>query len=38
MRTEMDYLVVEDMLLSKADQPEFDWARDESWKDEFELD
>jgi len=38
MRTEMDYLVVEDMLLSKADQRELHWARDESWKEEFELD
>ena len=36
MRTEMDYLVLENMLLYKGDQP----ARtgDESWKDEFELD
>jgi len=38
MRTEMDYLVVEDILLSKGDQPSFDWARDDSWKQEFELD
>jgi carbamoyltransferase len=36
MRTEMDYLVVEDYLLSKADQPE--WKKDDSWQDEFELD
>jgi len=36
MRTEMDYLVIENFLLSKFDQP----ARedDESWKTEFELD
>ena len=36
MRTEMDYLVVEDYLLSKKKQPE--WQRDDSWKGEFELD
>lgn len=36
MRTEMDYLVIENLLLCKADQPE--WEKDESWKDEFELD
>ena len=36
MRTEMDYLVMENILLAKKDQP----ARedDESWKQEFELD
>jgi len=36
MRTEMDYLVMEDILLSKTDQP----ARedDRSWMTEFELD
>ena len=36
MRTEMDYLVVENMLLGKEDQPHWEW--DDSWKDEFELD
>ena len=36
MRTEMDYLVVEDFLLAKTDQPKVE--ADESWKDEFELD
>ncbi|MBI2605558.1 MAG: carbamoyltransferase [Deltaproteobacteria bacterium] len=36
MRTEMDYLVVENCLLAKKDQPEC--AKDESWKKEFELD
>lgn len=36
MRTEMDYLVMENLLLSKKDQPE--WEKDDSWKDEFELD
>ena len=36
MRTEMDYLVLENILLSKKDQPV--WAKDESWKEEFELD
>ena len=36
MRTEMDYLVIENYLLAKPDQPH--WEKDESWKDEFELD
>jgi carbamoyltransferase len=36
MRTEMDYLVVENFLLDKKEQPH--WERDDSWKDEFELD
>jgi carbamoyltransferase len=36
MRTEMDYLVVENFLLAKTEQPKAE--RDESWKDEFELD
>jgi carbamoyltransferase len=36
MRTEMDYLVVENFLLAKEDQPH--WEHDDSWKDEFELD
>lgn len=36
MRTEMDYLVLENILLSKSDQPK--WQKDESWKNEFELD
>ncbi len=36
MRTEMDYLVIENFLLAKTDQPE--WKRDDSWKKEFELD
>ncbi|MGH8556840.1 MAG: carbamoyltransferase family protein [Methylococcales bacterium] len=36
MRTEMDYLVMENILLAKPDQPE--WVKDESWKKEFELD
>ena len=36
MRTEMDFLVVENFILAKADQPE--WETDDSWKDEFELD
>ncbi len=36
MRTEMDYLVVENLLLNKKDQPEL--PKDESWKNEFELD
>jgi carbamoyltransferase len=36
MRTEMDYLVVENCLLAKADQPP--WEKDQSWMNEFELD
>jgi carbamoyltransferase len=36
MRTEMDYLVLENFLLAKPDQPA--WAKDDSWKTEFELD
>ncbi|BBL69847.1 carbamoyltransferase family protein [Methylogaea oryzae] len=36
MRTEMDYLVLENILLKKSDQPA--WAKDEAWKTEFELD
>lgn len=36
MRTEMDYLVLEDVLLAKSRQPEA--PVDESWKSEFELD
>ncbi len=36
MRTEMDYLVIENHLMSKSEQPK--WEKDDSWKDEFELD
>jgi carbamoyltransferase len=36
MRTEMDYLVIENFILDKRDQPH--WEKDDSWKDEFELD
>jgi carbamoyltransferase len=36
MRTEMDYLVVENFLLDKKQQPE--WKKDDSWQNEFELD
>ena len=36
MRTEMDYLVIDNFLLAKADQPE--WKGSDDWKDEFELD
>jgi carbamoyltransferase len=32
----MDYLVLENFLLSKHNQPA--WAKDEAWKPEFELD
>jgi len=36
MRTEMDYLVMENILLDKKNQPA--WEKDDSWRDEFELD
>ena len=36
MRTEMDYLVMENILLAKKDQTKQE--QDDSWKDEFELD
>ncbi len=36
MRTEMDFLVLENVLLAKTDQPEIE--RDNSWQQEFELD
>jgi carbamoyltransferase len=36
MRTEMDYLVLENFLLAKSDQPAIE--QDESWKQEFALD
>ena len=36
MRTEMDYLVVENFLMKKSDQPKLE--KDESWMEEFELD
>lgn len=36
MRTEMDYLVIENCLLSKADQPA--WEDTDNWREEFELD
>lgn len=36
MRTEMDYLVLENFLLEKTDQPE--WTEQDDWREEFELD
>jgi len=36
MRTEMDYLVLENFILAKSDQPV--WEKDESWQQEFGLD
>ncbi len=36
MRTEMDYLVLENFLLAKPEQPE--WEKNDAWQDEFELD
>ena len=34
--TEMDYLVLEDFVLAKTEQPK--WEKDDSWMQEFELD
>lgn len=36
MRTEMDYLVLENYILSKTEQPQ--WQKDDQWQKEFELD
>jgi len=36
MRTEMDYLVIENCLFSKTEQPE--WQEKDNWKEEFTLD
>jgi carbamoyltransferase len=36
MRTEMDYLVLENYVLAKKEQPQ--WQKDEQWQKEFELD
>ncbi len=36
MRTEMDYLVLENVILAKKDQTP--WEKDDSWMNEFELD
>ena len=36
MRTEMDYLVLEDCLLKKSEQPEF--VEEQDWKKLFQLD
>ena len=36
MRTEMDYLVIENFLLDKKDQPK--WLEKDEWQNEFELD
>ena len=36
MRTEMDYLVLENIVLDKRQQPASE--EDDAWKDEFELD
>jgi carbamoyltransferase len=36
MRTEMDYLVIEDFLLDKREQPK--WQETGDWRQEFELD
>ena len=36
MRTEIDYLVIENFLLAKSEQ--IPWEKDDSWQEEFELD
>jgi carbamoyltransferase len=36
MRTEMDYLVIENFLLDKRDQPA--WTKTDAWQEQFELD
>ena len=36
MRTEMDYLVLENFMLAKTDQPKGD--QEDRWEEEFELD
>lgn len=36
MRTEMDYLVMNDFIFKKEDQP--NWAEKDNWKEEFKLD
>jgi len=36
MRTNMDYLIMENFLLDKKEQPE--WKEDKDWRKEFELD
>jgi carbamoyltransferase len=36
MRTEMDYLVLENYVLAKKEQPQ--WQKDKQWQKEFELD
>jgi carbamoyltransferase len=36
MRTEMDYLVMENILIAKTDQA--NWQESDNWKEEFELD
>jgi carbamoyltransferase len=36
MRTEMDYLVIENILLDKKDQPA--WQETSNWQKEFEFD
>lgn len=36
MRTEMDYLIIDNFLLAKTDQPK--WQGSDDWQEEFELD
>ena len=36
MRTEMDYLVMGDVLFKKEEQPQ--WEEEKDWREEYELD
>ena len=36
MRTEMDYLVINDRIFEKSEQPV--WEKDSDWREEFKLD
>jgi carbamoyltransferase len=36
MRTEMDYLIINDFIFEKEKQPE--WTEKDKWKEEFKLD
>jgi carbamoyltransferase len=36
MRTEMDYLVIDNFLLAKNAQPK--WSEEHDWRDQYELD
>ena len=36
MRTDMDWLVIQDFLFNKKEQPE--WKEEDDWRDQYELD